>query len=323
MRKTLRRVEFQAMGTACSLAISAPGDDEFAVRRALAAGNAEVAACERALSRFDPASDLARANAAAGSRVAVDERLVSALAEALRMREETGGLFDPTVLPALMAAGYDRTFEHLDDRPRSRPVDWSRGGMIELDAAAGVIRVAAGAGVDLGGIGKGFAAERALGAMRKAWPAMSGAIADLGGDIAVLGIPPEGGPWHIGIPDPQTGSRVATLCIAQGGVATSGRSCRRFGPGKRLHHLIDPATGAPAASADVTVTIVAASTPQAEAHATAVAVLGRDDASAYVQARPYLGALVTANGEPPVAIGDIALADEPRRLLLTLPTLAR
>ena len=109
------------MGTFCLLSVSSRGDDELSARRALAAGKAEVTACELALSRFDPASDLTRANAAAGSWVAVDERLVGALAQARRMRDETGGLFDPTVLPALIAAGYDRTFEQLSDRTRCAP----------------------------------------------------------------------------------------------------------------------------------------------------------------------------------------------------------
>ena len=323
MREALRSVGFRAMGTFCLLSVSPRGDDELSARRALAAGKAEVTACELALSRFDRASDLTRANAAAGSWVAVDERLVGALAQARRMRDETGGLFDPTVLPALIAAGYDRTFEQLADRPPLRPVGWNQGGTIELDDAAGMVRVAAGTQVDLGGIGKGFAAERALGAMRVAWPAIPGAVVDLGGDVAVLGTPPGGGDWHVGVADPQTSSTVATLRVPHGGVATSGRSCRRFGPGRQLHHLIDPATGAPAASPEVTVTVVASSAPRAEAHATAVAVLGLDGASAYLHARPHLGALIAADGESPVAIGEIALVNEPRRLLLTLPTLAR
>jgi thiamine biosynthesis lipoprotein len=323
MREALRSVEFRAMGTFCLLSVSPRGDDELSARRALTAGKAEVTACELALSRFDPASDLTRANAAAGSWVAVDERLVGALAQARRMRDETGGLFDPTVLPALIAAGYDRTFEQLSDRHPLRPVGWNRGGTIELDDAAGMVRVAPGTQVDLGGIGKGFAAERALDAMRVAWPAIPGAIVDLGGDVAVLGTPPEGGDWHVAVADPQTGSTVATLRLPHGGVATSGRNCRRFGPGRQLHHLIDPATGAPATSPDVTVTVVASSAPQAEAHATAVAVLGLGGAPAYLHARPHLGALIAADGEPPVAIGEIALVNEPRRLLLTLPTLAR
>ena len=311
------------MGTLCSVAVSEHGAPELSVRRALEAGQAEVAACERTLSRFDPASDLTRANAAAGTWVAVDERLVDALEVALRLRDETDGLFDPTVLPALVAAGYDRTFEHLETRRPLRTVGWSRGGTVDLDPASGKVRIADGVQVDLGGIGKGFAAERAIGAMREASPSLAGAIVELGGDVAVLGTPPEGGDWHVGVADPRTGSTVATLRLGHGGAATSGRSCRRFGPGKRLHHLIDPATGAPAASPEVTATVAAASATEAEAHATAVAVLGRDGASAYLLARPHLGALIAANGDPPVVIGDVTLVDEPRRLRLTLPTLAR
>ena len=109
----------------------------------------------------------------------------------------------------------------------------------------------AGAAVDLGGIGKGFAATRALDAMRATWPAPPGALVDLGGDIAVWGKPTEGGSsarGHRGnrrVPDGVAG----TLELTSG----RGRHVRTrqaaLGPGGRLHHLIDPVTGAPATAA--------------------------------------------------------------------------
>ena len=86
----------------------------------------------------------------------VDERLFDALAHALRLRAETDGRFDPTILPALVAQGYDRSFELLEPRaPREH--DWSRGAAIDLDADGCRVRLERDAAVDLGGIGKGFA----------------------------------------------------------------------------------------------------------------------------------------------------------------------
>ena len=171
-----------------------PGDARLA-RQALAAARREVAACEAALSRFDPASDLSRLNAAGGEWTAVDRRLVDALRLALRAREDTNGRFDPTVLPALVAAGYDRSFEQLEERPasRGRPA-WRAGAAVELDDEAGLVRLEPGAAVDLGGIGKGYAASRALDAMHDAWPTLPGGLVDLGGDLALRGATPEGGP---------------------------------------------------------------------------------------------------------------------------------
>src|SRR5204863_493162 len=97
------------------------------------------AACERALTRFDPASDLSRLNAAAGEWVRVGRRLLDGLAAALGARESTGGRFDPTILPALVAAGYDRSFEQLErrpPRPAAGPFVASRAAAAEAHATA-------------------------------------------------------------------------------------------------------------------------------------------------------------------------------------------
>ena len=98
------------MGTDCALVVSAAPSDAATARRAIGAALSELAALERALSRFDASSDLSHLNAASGSWVEVDERLFQAVTAAVEARDTTGGRFDPTVLPALIAAGYDRTF---------------------------------------------------------------------------------------------------------------------------------------------------------------------------------------------------------------------
>jgi len=162
----LHSTSFRAMGTACAVSVTARESDRLLARRALLAGCAEVEACERALSRFDPASDLSRLNRAAGEWVAIDERLERALRAALRIRTETSGRFDPTILPALVAAGYDRSFEQLEERPARTAAGWRAGA--EVDLSPGRARIERGAAVDLGGIGKGFSATRTLAAMRAA-----------------------------------------------------------------------------------------------------------------------------------------------------------
>jgi FAD:protein FMN transferase len=299
---------FRAMGTSCAAGVTVRGGWDPRAERALAAAKAEVAACEHALSRFDATSDLSRLNRAAGGWVDVDPRLLDALAAALRAREDTGGRFDPTILPALVAAGYDRTFDELDERP-ARPADGFRAGAeVHLDPARGRARVAAGAAVDLGGIGKGFSAGRALAAMQWAWPSLAGGLVDLGGDVALAGETPEGGPWRVAIADPRSpGSELGTLALEDGGVATSGRDRRRFGPGRSLHHLIDPATGAPAVAGPLSVTVVAPDPAEAEAHATALAVSGLDDARSHLRRFPHLAALYVPEDGEPVAIGDLPL----------------
>ena len=127
---------FRAMGTTCRIAATGaadPGEPEAAI----AAARAEIARCERALSRFEAASDLSRVNAGVGEWVEVGAILAGALAAALRAREDTGGLYDPTVLPALMAAGYDRSFDQLVAGTPRAPAPlghWRAAAPVELDA---------------------------------------------------------------------------------------------------------------------------------------------------------------------------------------------
>jgi FAD:protein FMN transferase len=321
MTSALERKSFRAMGTNC--AVAADAGDVILARRALEAAKLEVAACERALSRFDTHSDLSRLNRAAGSWVVVDTRLIDALAAALRARTDTGGRFDATILPALVAAGYDRSFELLTERAPMPLNGWHAAARIDVDEDAGQARVEQGAAVDLGGIGKGFAATRALCAMRTACPTLTGALVDLGGDIAVWGTPPEGGPWRVDIADPRAPSRLAgTLQLTNGGVATSGRDTRRFGHDRELHHLIDPQTGTPAGAGPLTVTVVAASATEAEAHATALAITDVDEARDYLTARPDLAALLIPQREGPIAIGPLPLLREQPRAHLVITTQA-
>lgn len=303
----LHHSSFKAMGTTCSVSVTAREADRLSALRALRAGSAEIEACEGALSRFDSASDLSRLNQASGEWVAIDERLERALRAALRIRTATDGRFDPTVLPALVAAGYDRSFEQLQERPARVATGWRAGATIEL--APGRARIERGAAVDLGGIGKGFSAERTLAAMRAAWPSMPGAIVDLGGDVAACGMPPDRGPWRIAIADPgERGETLGTLLLDEGGVATSGRNARRFGPSRSLHHLIDPGTGAPAFAGPLAVTVVAPDATDAEGHATALAISTLADAKAHLALHPQLGAFFVDTSGDTHAIGALPLA---------------
>ena len=321
MTRALQCLPFRAMGTLCLVAATSEPDDLAAAARALAAARCEVEACERALSRFDARSDLSRLNRASGAWVEVDSRLGEALVAAVRAREETGGLFDPTILPALEAAGYDRSFEYVGEREATPLGDWRAGARVEVDKRSGRARLQRGASVDLGGIGKGFASARALRAMRASWPALPGAIVDLGGDIGVWGAPPEGGPWRVDVADPRAHHGVAaTLELTGGGVATSGRDTRRFGPGLQLHHLIDPMTGASAVAGPLAVTVVAEGVAEAEAHATALAITETDDARAYLARRPELSGLLIPQFGEPIAIGGLPLVHARPRSRIAINT---
>ena len=305
---------FRAMGTDCVVAATAGRLDAACARRALAAARREVETCEQVLSRFLPGSDLSRLNGASGDWVTVDQRLIMALRSALRLREETGGAFDPTILPALVALGYDRSFDEIQARPPASNANWLRDASVEIDAASSRARIEKGAALDLGGIGKGFAASRALLAMRQSWAELPGALVDLGGDIVVWGATPEGDTWRLAIADPHTpGQTLATIEVEDRAVATSGRNQRRFGPGRQLHHLIDPATGKPATTGPLAVTVVGRDGAEVEAYATALAITPPETAVDILRARPHLSALLVSDEDQPAVIGTFPFLTYPHR----------
>ena len=152
---------------------------------------------------------------------------------------------------AIVASGYDRTFDELaPDGPAARGA--ACGGGVEIDGRR--IALAQGVRLDLGGIGKGYAAERAAELLALAGPCLVSA----GGDVAVRGTPASG-VWPVAV------DGGPTIGLEQGGLATTGRDRRRWRRGgHELHHLIDPATGRPATTDLLRVTAVAADAVAAE-----------------------------------------------------------
>lgn len=312
MKRVLDSIVFRGVGTTCRIVVSTSPLELPVARRAAAAARAEVEACERVLSRFAPDSDVSRVNAAAGSWVAVDPRLVAALETALRLRELTGGLCDPTLLPALAAAGYDRSFELLEPHDAGTVAELSR--EVELDAQEQRVRVAVSAAIDLGATAKGFIAGRAVDAAVRTWPGAPGILVDLGGDLAVAGSPPDGDAWRVDVEHPQRQDEcVGTLLVTEGGVATSGPLRRRFGPNGSLNHLIHPVELRPSAGAIAAATAVAADPAAADGHATALALLSPADAEEYVAARRGLGAVVVCRDGRVEALGDVPFTPAPSR----------
>jgi FAD:protein FMN transferase len=261
----LRR-RFYAMGTDMELVLDArAGVDALG---ALAAAEHELRRLERLLSRFDPGSQLSELNRSGAMQVAPE--LLEVVELALAAREQTDGRFDPTVHDALVAAGYDRSFDELPADVRDAPSVAARcAGTVHVDRSASTIELDPGVRLDLGGIGKGYAADRAAALLANA----GACLVDAGGDIAI-----RGGPWPIGV---QTADRTLTLELAHGAVATSGRDRRCWTrDGAEQHHLIDPATGRPADGDLERVTTVAASAAEAEVLAKALFLAGSSAAAA-------------------------------------------
>jgi len=245
------------MGTDVELLLDAPAGER--AERALDRAEAEFERLEQVLSRFRPDSELSRLNRDGHVREASPD-LVRVVELALAAREATGGRFDPTVHDALVAAGYDRTFEEVPAEAPARRVGGAAcGGAVRVDGLT--IELEPGTRLDLGGIGKGYAVDRVAESLAVSGPCLVNA----GGDIAV-----RGGSWPVGVADG------LTLELSRGGMATSGRDRRRWvRGGEEQHHLIDPSTGRPSASDLVRVTVIAGSAADAEVLAKA-AFLGAD-----------------------------------------------
>lgn len=249
-------------------------DAQLAQER-LAAVEIFMRATEASLSRFRPESELSRLNARSGETVAVSKTLADVLALALDGARETNGLYDPTILDALEAAGYDRSFETLSDSAQPtapvapRQVGWRD---IQLDVAARRVQLPRGLRVDLGGIAKGWAADQAAAMLARVGPC----LVDAGGDIVARGRPVEWPAWPVGLADPRAAdSDLALLMVADRGIATSGTDYRRWRRGEALqHHIIDPRTGRPAETDLLSVTVVAPSAVRADLYAKVALILG-------------------------------------------------
>jgi thiamine biosynthesis lipoprotein len=288
-------IAFHALGTTAVLAITDP-----TVRLdARALLEDELAAIDHACSRFRTDSELVRVNTEAGRAVPVSALFLEALRVALRAAAVTDGRVDPTIGRALSIVGYDRDFADVAPdgpplRVRLLPVPgWQR---IEIDERHRTVRIPRGVALDLGATAKALAADRA--ASRIADVTDRGVLVSLGGDCAVAGEGPDGG-WIVRLADRHddaTDGSGPAIALAAGGLATSGTTARRWRRGhERLHHVIDPATGMPAAEVWRTVSVAAASCVDANIASTAAIVLG-EAAPSWLAAHGLAARLVAPDG---------------------------
>lgn len=230
---------------------------------------AELAAMDRAASRFRADSELSRANAAPGRPHLVSPLLAEAVRIALTAARVTDGLVDPALGRHLAALGYDRSIE-AGPSPAARPVPASAPGWLDVVLDGNLLTVPVGAALDLGATAKALTADRA--ARRAAELTGSPVLVSVGGDVSVAG---GGGPWEVLVterPAEPAGQAVATY---GGGLATSTTLARRWvADGAELHHLLDPRTGRPVNGPWRTVTVAAASCVAANTASTAALVLG-------------------------------------------------
>jgi FAD:protein FMN transferase len=250
---------FRAMGTDVSLM----GPDDASFAGACAAVEAVFTREEHRFSRFRDDSELSHVNRVAGRWTPVSAPFEALVGLALAQARRTEGLFDPTVLHAMVAAGYDRDFDEVLAGARGAlhpPQPCGR--WHEIATRRREILLPVGVGLDLGGIAKGWTADLAAeAAVREGLP---WSLVSAGGDLRIAGEAP---PIDVRIEDPGAPSETAaTLRLDRGALASSSTLRRAWGPD--LHHILDPRTGAPTDSPIVQSTAWAPTCAEAEVLAT-------------------------------------------------------
>jgi FAD:protein FMN transferase len=259
-------LEFRAMGSDAHVIVvgALPGLAEAARTR--------IEDLERRWSRFVHDSDTCELTRKAGQFVTVSPDTVVLVRRAVDAFNLTGGAFDPTVLGAIIRAGYGRSFEQLGDNAHGGQSLLGIGASdITIDSAR--VRLPAGTGFDPGGIGKGLAADIVSAEIMAGGAA--GACVNLGGDVRVRGTGPDGHGWTVGVEHPWADSPLALVGLADGAVATSTTLRRQWqSDGKPRHHLIDPQTGLPSETDVTLATVIAEDGWMAEVLAKAVVLAG-------------------------------------------------
>jgi FAD:protein FMN transferase len=287
---SLTELAFPAMGTSVRL-LGTPGAPLHRTR-------CLIEDLEARLTRFNPHSELSALNADPRETVPASRTLRDAIRAAIAGAAATGGLADPTLLGAVVRAGYDRSLighpradvaEALAAAPEPRPAGPSRAAAwrrVHVDDTAGTVVRPPGIHLDLGGSAKGLAADLAVELLAPHGPC----AADFGGDLRVHGL------HEVLVPNPVTGMLAEVIELDDDAVATSGIDKRIWwGAGRRpAHHLLDPATQRPAWTGVLSATAKAPTAALAEALAKA-AILAGPNAGRAILAR-HGGLLITMQG---------------------------
>ncbi len=266
--------EFYAMDTYMSIQAYG-GDAQEAVNDCVQYINQ----LEKEISRTNKKSEIYQLNKT-GSTTVSDET-ADILNAALELAKQSDGYFDPTVAPLSDLWQIGTEDAHVPKKSEIQKarklVDYTK---VEVDGDT--VTMPKGMKIDLGGIGKGYAADHVTQLLRD--KGVTGAIVALGGNIYAVGTKNNGDNWNVAIADPDNNDYLGKLSVSDTSVVTSGDYERYFEQdGVRYCHIFDTATGSPAQSDLRSVTIVSDSSTQADAFTTALFVMGYDKAQKFCE----------------------------------------
>ncbi len=315
--RAFKRIRF-LMGTPAEITVVAK--DKKSAYEAIDAAFSEIRRIEQLMSRHKPESALSRLNQRAGEEsVETDRELLYLIAESIRLSRLSRGAFDITVAPLIEAYGFNKAIEGdftLPSREEiAKSLDLVGSDKIIIDDENNRVRFSLpGMKLDLGGIAKGYAVDRAIEVLKQR--EIDKALVNLGGNIFALSSPREKG-WQIGMQHPEIKDRIwAKIELKGEAVATSGDYERFFtAKGKRYGHIINPKTGRPA-GAVLSATIVASSALEADGLSTAVFVLGAQEGMELIESIDGVeGVIITKDREDPRLIKQLVSKGLKERLL--------
>ncbi|MBH0202387.1 MAG: FAD:protein FMN transferase [Nitrospira sp.] len=286
----LKRTQMH-MGTL--VAITAVASNKAVGDRAIQAGFDEVKRLDQLLSTWRADSELSHVNAEAGHQpVRVSRETVELLVRSIEMAQLTNGGFNIAVGPAIDAWSFTERQQILADEElrRLKPlVDWRS---IQIDRPKRTIYLPReGMRIDVGGIGKGYAADRAAERMKQ--EGATGGVVALSGDIKTFGVLPDRQGFPVGIRHPrEEGVLIAVIDLKDEAVSTAGDYERFFErEGIRYHHILDPHTLQPARACQ-SVTVIAKEGTVADGLDTGIFVLGPEQGMALVERLPGVEAII-------------------------------
>ena len=281
------------MGTLVRVTVYTP--DERSAKAAFRAAFDRIRDLDGILSDYKPESELNRITRMAVTRaVPVSEDLFTVLRASQELAVATGGAFDITQAPVIQLWREARRTRRLPDAAALRDATSRAGfGKLHLDAQQRTVRFAmTGMALDVGGIGKGYAASEAIEALDAL--GVRSALVAVSGDLAFSGAPPGERGWRIGVHsgDPAVLGVPSVLELTHAAVSTAGSSEQHVNiDGRRYSHIIDPSSRMGLVE-DITVTVVAPHGLEADGLDTAASVLGAERGLALIESYPHTAALI-------------------------------
>lgn len=269
--------------------------DEQRANQAIAAAYAEMQRIEELFSRYQEGSQIFSLNKNAGiESVAVSSEVRDMLQRAKEYGLLTDGLFNVTIGALVDLWGIGTEHERVPSENEIRQtLPRINLAALELDQTQNVSITQPGVSVDLGGIGKGYAIDRAWQTLKD--QGIEKALINAGGNIRCLGTRADGKPWRIGIRHPRQEGILGVIEVTEKAVATSGDYERYFvKDGIRYHHILDPRTGKPAQGCQ-SVTILAPTAEMADALSTSVFLMGVDAGMRFIETQEGVDAMIVGN----------------------------